>query len=107
MSAESTTTAPASAAPAAATTAASTPASSSSGTGKSSVSDKYFSSAPGSFLTLSLGRVHYRLLSPSQPPAEPLPLVVALHGINAEGDAWLRLAETLLPHGFQVLLPDF
>lgn len=67
----------------------------------------YFSTAPGSYLTLSLGRVHYRLLAPSSGAPQRPELVVALHGINAEGEAWLPLAERLTAEGYTVLLPDF
>ncbi len=59
-------------------------------------------SAPGAFAQLSHGRVHYRLLG----AASDKPLVVAVHGISAEGDAWLFLAQPLLACGCQILLPD-
>ncbi|KAL6071916.1 Pimeloyl-ACP methyl ester carboxylesterase [Balamuthia mandrillaris] len=68
-------------------------------------SEEMCSRAPGSFFQCSYGRVHYRLLGSAE---RALPLVVCLHGISAEGAAYLPLVQDhLLPLGFQCLLPDF
>ncbi|EGD77593.1 hypothetical protein PTSG_08690 [Salpingoeca rosetta] len=65
-------------------------------------SEEMCAKAPGTFFECSYGRSHYRLLGKPQGK----PLVVCLHGISAEGAAYLKLAEELVPLGYQCLLPD-
>ncbi|SHI19587.1 alpha/beta fold hydrolase [Ferrimonas marina] len=57
--------------------------------------------APGEFVTLSQGRVHYQLTGP-----EAAPLVVMVHGFSIPSYTWERNVEGLSKAGYRVLTFD-
>lgn len=75
-------------------------------TEKTSLDERTRSAAPGQFIRLSQGMVHYELVNYPHPASQPRPLVVLVHGFSVPSYVWDTTFIALKEAGYPVLRFD-